>query len=108
MTPDVHLVRAAVRLDLDVEDLSPEQQDVVGRYLDHSYYNTEGMNIAIVALRGHAGDDWAAYIGAQPGRVREGEVVIWTARHDAKIAGDRALGWFGMRGAPWGLEYREP
>jgi len=35
------------------------------RLIAHRYWNSNGIGIAIVAIRGHV-EDWAAYIGAEP------------------------------------------
>lgn len=62
--------------------------DVVGI----KYWNTNGVAIAIVAVKGYA-DDWAAYVGADGGW-KESECVEWTKRHGAKLTQAEAAALF--------------
>ena len=62
------------------------------RVIGESYFNSNGVGIAIVAVEGGA-DDWAAYIGADVG-MSEDACVRWTCRHGAKLGRDQAGRWF--------------
>ena len=62
------------------------------RVIGESYFNSNGVGIAIVAQEGGA-DDWAAYIGADNGW-SENDCVEWTCRHGAKLSREQAARWF--------------
>ena len=60
--------------------------------IGESYFNANGVGIAIVAQEGGA-DDWAAYIGADDGW-SEDACVEWTCRHGSKLSLEQASRWF--------------
>ncbi len=62
------------------------------RVLDYSYWNANGVGIAIVAVEGSAAD-WAAYIGADDGMHTEC-CVEWTIRKGSKLGREQAHRWF--------------
>jgi len=62
-----------------------------GDVITQKYWNTNGIQIAIVATEGGA-NDVAAYIGATKGAKHEIETVQWAQRHGAKLNVDEALG----------------
>lgn len=81
-----------------------EWEDV--RNTPRRYWNTNGMQIAIVAVVSPSGFDWSAYIGATKGARREEETVAWAVENGAKIS--RKLAEFLFPGvARRGLPYRE-
>ena len=50
----------------------------------HRYWNSNGIGIAIVAIRGQIGD-WAAYIGAEPVGWAEADAVLAAAHSGEKL-----------------------
>ena len=62
-------------------------------YQEAQYWNTNGMQISIVASITE-GVDWAAYIGATANAYREQETVDWTLRHGAKLSASDARHYF--------------
>jgi len=55
------------------------------REIAHRYWNSNGIGIAIVAIRGYAGD-WAAYIGAEPLGWAEQDAVDKAAECGEKLS----------------------
>ena len=71
-------------------------------FLGHKYWNTCGIGIAIVAVKG-GGNDWAAYIGATTDTSREAHAVNTAALEGEKLSMADALHFF-----PWiELPYRD-
>ncbi|KKM89732.1 hypothetical protein LCGC14_1245640 [marine sediment metagenome] len=62
------------------------------RVLNYSYWNANGVGIAIVAVEGGAAD-WAAYIGGDDGQRTE-DCVAWTIRRGCKLSRQQAHRWF--------------
>ncbi len=62
------------------------------RVLNYSYWNANGIGIAIVAKEGEVAD-WAAYIGGDNGWSTE-DCVEWTIRHGCKLSRLQANRWF--------------
>lgn len=61
--------------------------------MQHRYWNSNGMGMAIVAVEG-AADDWAAYIGALPDPATEQLTVEWTRAYGCKLSEREALAFF--------------
>jgi len=55
----------------------------------HRYWNTNGIGIAIVAVRGMVGD-WAAYIGAEPTGQHEHDAVEAAEQYGEKLSESHA------------------
>ena len=78
----------------------PKEQLGIDRVLSYTYFNQNGVGIAIVAREGHAAD-WAAYIGVgllYAGRPSlassEKETIQCVCEHGCKLSRAMAAKWF--------------
>ena len=62
----------------------------LGDYIQTRYWNTNGMQISMVAVQG-GNNDVGVYIGATAGAQREHETHEWTVNHGAKLRRDDAF-----------------
>jgi len=73
------------------------------------YWNTNGQQVAVVAVEGGA-HDVAAYIGGTCGYTKEGDTLVWVVNHGAKLGSadaHRMLPRLRCRMQEFNLTYRE-
>jgi hypothetical protein len=62
--------------------------------LSYRYWNVGKLGVAVVAVRGFAGYDWAAYLGGLPNPALTEEVVIHVMGEGAKLRESEARAFF--------------
>ncbi len=53
--------------------------------IGNRYWNANGIGVAVAAVAGQRGDDWAAYISAQPDGASEEETTEFARRFGCKL-----------------------
>ena len=72
-------------------------------YYEGRFWNSQGKQIAIVAVVTE-GVDWAAYIGTDaPNSYRENDTCIWASKYGAKLSFDDAKHFFPKIKLPYRL-----